>query len=215
MGTFKNLICTKTVYNYLDNGDIFTKISNKDLLFKKNDKKRKYRNTGKVALNNTKGTSIEERPKEIEKREEIGHWEIDLVIGQKGRKKAILTIVERKSRKLLCTFIKNKTQKEVIRAISRLARRVKGCFDQVFKTITSDNGVDFLDCSGIKKASRCVEVYYAHPYSSWERVSNENANRMLRRFIPKGTSSDKISEKKLKEYEDWINNYPSRILIFH
>ncbi|MDR1000552.1 MAG: IS30 family transposase, partial [Clostridiales bacterium] len=91
-------------------------------------------------------------------------------------------------------------------------KKVGGDFSEVFKSITADNGSEFLDSAGIKAASNCGEVYYAHPYSSWERGSNENGNRMLRRFIPKGTDLSDLTEKELQQYEDWVNNYPRRIL---
>jgi IS30 family transposase len=132
-------------------------------------------------------------------------------VGRQGTKPAILTLVERKTRKSLYVLIKNKTQKEVIGALRRLRKRVKGDFSAVFRTITADNGAEFLDSEGLKKAANCEEVYYAHPYSSWERGSNENGNRILRRFIPKGTDIGKISAKELQRIEDWVNNYPRRI----
>ncbi len=207
---FETSICTKTLYNYIER-EIFAGISNKDLLVKKEGRKRVYRKVRTVALNNTEGKSIDERPDEVETRAEQGHWEIDLVVGKQGTKPAILTLVERKTRKSLYILVKNKTQKEVIAAIRRLKRRVKGDFSAVFKTITADNGSEFLDSEGIKRAAKCAEVYYAHPYCSWERGSNENGNRILRRFIPKGTDIGKITARELQRIEDWVNNYPRRI----
>jgi len=204
-------ICTKTVYNYIEMG-IFREVTNKDLWVKKNgDKKRAYKKTRTVALNNRKGRSISERPQEIEERSEQGHWEIDLVVGRQGTKAAILTLVERKTRKSLYVLLKNKTQKEVIAAIKRARRRVGGNFSEVFKTITADNGSEFLDGESIRKAANCEEVYYAHPYSSWERGSNENGNRILRRFVPKGIDIARLTAKELERIEDWVNNYPRRI----
>lgn len=208
---FKTSICTKTVYNYIDKG-IFREVTNKDLWVKRNgNKKRKYNKICTVALNNKKGKSITERPKAAEDRSEKGHWEIDLVIGQKGTKPVILTLVDRKTRKSIYILVKNKTQKEVIKAIKRARKRVGGEFGHVFKTITADNGSEFLDSEGIKKAANCDEIYYAHPYSSWERGSNENGNRILRRFVPKGTDIGKLSNKELQRIEDWVNNYPRKI----
>ena len=208
---FKTSICTKTVYNYIDQG-IFAGVSNKDLWVKKTKKKRNYRKIREVALNNRNGKSISERPEQIEDRTEKGHWEIDLVVGKQGTKPVILTLVERVTRKSLYVIAQNKTQEEVVRAIERARKRASGNFDDVFKTITADNGSEFLDSEAIKRASRCKEVYYAHPYSSWERGSNENGNRMLRRFVPKGTDIGKITEQELAKIELWINNYPRRIL---
>ena len=123
-----------------------------------------------------------------------------------------MTLVERKSRKSLYVLIKNKTQKEVIAALKKLHKRVGGDFSSVFKTITADNGSEFLNFEEMKNAANVGEIYYAHPYSSWERGSNENGNKLLRRFIPKGTNLNNITEDELQRYEDWVNNYPRRIL---
>lgn len=207
---FETSICTKTVYNYIENG-IFANISNKDLWVKKNGKQRKYNKIHTVALNNKNGKSISERPEKANTREEIGHWEIDLVVGKQGTKPVVLTLVERKSRKSLYVLVKNKTQTEVIKAIKRARKRAGGNFDDVFKSITADNGSEFLNSEAIKKAAKCGEVYYAHPYSSWERGSNENGNRILRRFIPKGTDISSVSKEQLMQYENWVNNYPRKI----
>ena len=206
-------ICTKTLYNYIDRG-IFAGISNKDLWVKKDGKHRGYQKIRTVALNNRNGKSISERPKEADDRTEQGHWEIDLVVGKQGTRPVILTLVERLSRKSIYVLVKNKTQKEVIAAIKKARRRVGGNFDDVFKTITADNGSEFLDSEAIKKAAKCGEVYYAHPYSSYERGSNENGNRILRRFVPKGTDIGKLTAKELQRIEDWVNNYPRKILAY-
>ena len=208
---YRTSICTKTLYNYIDAG-IFYEISNQDLWMKKNGKKRSHKKIRTIALNNKRGKSIEERPKKANDRTEQGHWEIDLVLGKQGSKPAILTLVERKSRKSLYILVRNKSQREVIAAIRRARKRVGGNFKDVFKSITADNGSEFLDSEAIKKAAKCGEVYYAHPYSSWERGSNENGNRILRRFVPKGSDISKITVKQLQRIEDWVNNYPRRIL---
>lgn len=208
---YKTTICTKTVYNYIDKG-IFREVTNKDLWVKKDGvRKRDYKKIRKVALNNRDGRSITERPREADERTEQGHWEIDLVVGKQGTKPAVLTLVERKTRKSLYVLVRNKTQQEVIRAVSRARKRTGGDFSEVFKTITADNGSEFLDSGAIKEASGCWEVYYAHPYSSWERGSNENGNRILRRFIPKGTDIGRLTDEELQRIEDWVNNYPRKI----
>jgi len=210
-GGFKTMICTRTLYTYIDDR-LFLGISNKDLLIKKDGAKRPYRKVGKVALNNRSGKSIEKRSKAANERLERGHWEIDLVVGKHGTKPAILTLVERVTRKLICLLLANKTQSEVLAALRRISKKHGGDFSEVFKSITADNGSEFLDHEGIKTASRCSEVYYAHPYASYERGTNENTNRMLRRFIPKGTDLGAIHEEELQRYEDWINNYPRKKL---
>ena len=79
-----------------------------------------------------------------------------------------------------------------------------------------DNGREFLDWEAIEKSVISKEtrtlVYFAHPYSSWERGTNENQNRMIRRFIPKGTDISKLSDKDIETIEKWMNNYPRKIL---
>jgi IS30 family transposase len=208
---FETSVCTKTLYNYIDRG-IFAGISNCDLWVKKNGAKRGYKKVRSAALNNRDGKSITERPREADERTELGHWEIDLVVGKQGTKPVILTLVDRKSRKSLYVLAENKTQAAATAALKKAAKRAKGDFEGVFKTITADNGSEFLDGEAMKKAAKCGEVYYAHPYSSWERGSNENGNRILRRFIPKGTDIGAITDAELKRIEDWVNSYPRRIL---
>lgn len=211
---FDTSICTKTIYNYLDK-EIFLGISNKDLWIKKDRKKRKYRKI-RPATNNKKGTSISERPIEIEKREQVGHWEIDTVVGKREASSVLLVLTERSTRQELIFKIKSKTQEQVIKVLDRLERRYGSNFSKIFKTITSDNGSEFLDFEGmessIKKEGKRTKIYYAHPYCSWERGTNENINRMIRRFIPKGADISKYSTKEIERIQHWINNYPRRIL---
>ena len=203
-------ICVKTLYNYIDQ-QLFLSITSEDLAYQKKRGSRASRSRRTIAWNNRDGKSIDERPEAVNSREEFGHWEIDLVVGRKGTKRVILTLVERQTRKSLYILVKNKSQKEVIQALRRLQRRVKGDFTQVFKSITADNGSEFLDGEGMKRAAKCSEVYYAHPFSSWERGSNENGNRMLRRFLPKGMDFSTLKPKELQRIEDWVNNYPRKI----
>ena len=210
---FRVSICTKTVYNMIERGD-FLRLSNKDLAVKRDEKKRKYKRVRKVALNNIGGRSIEERPPEIEKREEYGHWEMDCVEGS-GRG-CLLVMTERKSREQIVIKITAKTQACVKAALNWLERKYKGAFREKFKSITMDNGCEFLDMTGletscIKKNARRTTCYYAHPYSAWERGTNENQNKLIRRFVPKGSDIDKLTREDVKRIENWMNNYPRRI----
>lgn len=214
---FKSSFCTKTLYNYIDSG-LFLRLTNKDLPVKKDGKKRTYRKT-KVALKNLKGTSIEERPEGIESREEYGHWEMDCVVGGQNKGKAVLLVLsERKSREEIIFKMTGKTQDCVKKAIDSLEKRYGyDQFTNTFKTITVDNGSEFLDYKGIetsvkRKGRLRTKVFYAHPFSSWERGTNENTNKLIRRFIPKGSSIDEISKSMIKYIENWLNNYPRRKL---
>ena len=211
---FETSICVKTVYNYLDN-NLFLKITNKDLPVKKTKKKRNHKKIRK-ALNNTRGTSIADRPKEVDDRKEIGHWEMDTVVGSKGTKNVLLVLSERVTRKELIFKIPSKSQGSVVNALDKFERKLGSRFAKIFKTITCDNGCENLDFEGIERSvlrnDYRTKVYYAHPYSAWERGTNENINKMIRRFIPKGTDISKYTKKEINRIEHWINNYPRKIL---
>jgi len=213
---FEGMVCAKTLYNYVDKG-IFVGITNKDLLRKGKRKKQKYKKV-RVSVNNRLGKSIEERPEEIEKRKEYGHWEGDCVVSGKDKGKAVLlTLSERKSREEKIYKLKRGTKEEVQKMLNKLEKEYSKDFKGKFKSITFDNGAEFLDWekmekSVLKAGEKRTQIYYAHPYSSWERGTNENQNGMIRRFIPKGSDISKVSEKEIKEIEKWMNNYPRKIL---
>ena len=213
---FEAEICTKTLYNYIDRGDVFLTLTNKDLPVKREGKKRDYKKV-KIAHKNLKGTSIEERPPKVEDRKEYGHWEMDCVVGKKeGGGAVLLVLSERSRREEIIIKMPDKTQESVVASLDRLERKYGKEFKEKFKTMTVDNGSEFLDYKGIERSIRNdgmkrVNLYYAHPYSSWERGTNENINKMIRRFIPKGTDINKISNARIKFIENWINSYPRRI----
>ena len=107
----------------------------------------------------------------------------------------------------------------VVAALDRLERIYGAAFYEIFKTITVDNGSEFADADGIERSARRKDakrttVYYCHAYSSCERGTNENINRMIRRQFPKGTDFDKVTAAEVKHVETWLNNYPREILGF-
>lgn len=211
---FSTTVSYKTIYNYIDDG-LFPNLSNKHLPVKKEKKKRNYDHV-RTATNNKKGTSISERPKSIETREEYGHWEMDTVVGAKGSKTVLLVFTERKTLQEIIRRIPSKSEYYVVKEIDKIERKLGSKkFREQFKTITCDNGCENLDFEGIERSCLTnmprTKVYYAHPYSAWERGSNENANKFIRRFIPKGADISRFSIKKIKLIEHWINNYPRRI----
>jgi len=203
----------KTIYNYIDE-NLFPHLTNKHLPVKKNGKKRDYDKI-RTATNNAKGTSISERPKEIETREEYGHWEMDTVVGKKEGKEVLLVFTERKINQEIIRKISSKSEYAVVKEIDKLERKMcSQKFKETFKTITCDNGCENLDFEGIERSiiggEKRTKVYYAHPYSSWERGSNENANKLIRRFIPKGVDIGEFSHERIQMIEHWINNYPRK-----
>ena len=213
-GKFNTTISYKTIYNYIDAG-LFPNLTNKHLPVKKETKKRKHDKV-RSAINNSKGTSISKRAESAEKREEFGHWEMDTVVGKKGTKEVLLVLTERKTRQEIIRKIKSKSQYCVVKEIDKIERKMGAKkFRETFKTITCDNGCENLDFEGIERSAlikrKRTKVYYAHPYSAWERGSNENANKLIRRFIPKGADIGKFSHERIKMIEHWINNYPRRL----
>ena len=211
---FKNMVCEKTLYNYVNSG-LFLDCSRQDLPMPRKPKKEKARR--KVALKNKNARSISERKEEIDKREEFGHWELDTVVSGHPGKECLLVFTERQTRHELLYKLKGKLQTEVVDVINSIEKKLgTETFRNIFKTITMDNGVEFLDIDGIEKSindesEKRTETYYCHPYSSWERGSNENANKLIRRFIPKGADISKYSDDDIKMIENWINNYPRRM----
>lgn len=205
-GEFKKeeMVCTKTLYNYVDAGIMNVKNIDLPEKVRRRTKKRPYAKRYK----RTDGRSIEERAEQVNKRKEFGHWEIDLVIGKKDKEdNVLLTLTERK------------TRKEIIRKINgKSVEAVQECLDQIMKelppkalkSITSDNGQEFSHLYDIEE--RGIKVYYAHPYSSYERGQNENTNGIIRRFIPKGVEIKKFSKDKIRKIENWINTMPRRNL---
>lgn len=213
---FNTTLCKATIYSYIDKG-IFLNLTNKDLPVKRTVK-RDY-NKSRVAKKNVKGRSIEERAKEILNRDEFGHWEMDTVYSGKGKGKACLLVLsERMLRLERIIKIPDRTQKSVVSALNRLERTLGyDDFTATFKTITCDNGVEFLDFEGIEnsvyqKGQKRTTVYYCHPFCSGERGTNENINRMIRRKIPKGESIEPYTDNEIQTIEDWVNNYPRKIL---
>jgi len=208
---FQTSLCYKTIYNYFDMG-LFLNASCDDLPVKCKAAKAKKKES-RVALNNRSGRSIDERPEELLERKTYGHWEMDTVVSAKDTgKSCLLVLSERMTREEIIIKIRNKKTSSVVRALDRLEKELgKKKFREKFKTITCDNGVEFLDSKGIEKGGRTV-LYYCHPYSSYERGTNENINRMIRRFFPKGTNFDLVTPKQVAMVQDWINNYPRKIL---
>jgi len=212
----KTLICTKTLYNYIDK-EVFEGVANYSLWEKRKRRKRKYKQVSRISLKNKGSRSIEERPEKVNNRLEYGHWEGDSIVGvRNGKKDGLFTLSERMSREQIIVKIKSLTQDSIKAALDRLEITYNSSFKEKFKSITLDNGREFLDWESIEQSvlngKKRTLVYFAHPYSSWERGTNENQNKMIRRFIPKGTDISKLSDREIKKIEEWMNNYPRKIL---
>ena len=205
----EEMVCTKTLYNYIDLGllnikncDLPEKISRNTKTSRKHENKRKL------------GKSIEERPDDVETREEFGHWEIDSVIGQKTNgEPQVMTIVERKCRMAFWVKIKDHSAEAIDEALQQLIDGFGDKYKEVFKSITGDNGSEFGNLSQLEEHG--ISVYFTHPYTSCEKGTNECHNRMLRRFIPKGKSIGDYDADDIMFFADIIHNLPRRILHYH
>ena len=204
-----------TIYKYIDAG-VFLRLTNKSLPMggKKKQKHDKVR-----PARAPKGDSIEDRPEEIDKREEPFHWEMDSVVSAKegGSKKRFLTMTERTSRADLMFLMPDGTMASVVAVLDMLEKKLGSFnFRRIFQTITVDNGSEFQDWEGMTRAvdgeGDRTHIYYCHPYSAYERGSNENGNRMIRRKVPKGTDFTGITEADTLRVQRWVNEYPRGIL---
>ncbi len=204
-------ISKTTLYRYIDN-DLFLTLTNKDLYIKRNKNKRKHKRVH--ACSAPSGMSIEQRPPVVSARSSFGHWEMDCVVGRRSSKNVLLVFTERLTRKELIYKIPDKTKTSVVKIIDRLQSRFGSSFSQVFKTITCDNGIEFVDAHGIqfdKSGNKRVDLYYCHPYTSCERGSNENQNRLIRKHYPKGCTFTRVTRSDIVRLENWINNYPRKL----
>ena len=185
-----------TIYYWIHKGHL--DLTKKDMLYP-----RKGRTTKKQASPNFKpaGKSIEERPEVINLRLELGHYEIDTVLLTRVRNKCLLVLTDRRSRHQIIRLIPNKSAEAVNQALKIVLKEFQ------IKSITTDNGTEF---SRLSEVFLEEHIYYAHPYSSWERGTNENHNRLIRRWLPKGTT--KTTPKEVAFIENWINNYPKKCL---
>ena len=149
---------------------------------------------------------ISQRPAYIEKRRSVGHWEIDTVVGGES-KDCVTTLVERKTGYALIGKLRNRNKFENSKRLKMLIRRVP---DQ-FKTITADNGSEYHDYASVEDATG-VKIYFATPYHSWERGSNENFNGLLRQYLPKRTTQAHITQGDCDRIAKRLNTRPRKRL---
>lgn len=177
------------------------------LLVRKKTRRRphkKRRGGGSKIINQV---SIDNRPEHIELRNEVGHWEGDLVIG-KNHKSAIGTIVERKTRFTLIIKLESKKADEIANQFSKILNKLNPIYK---KSMTYDNGIEMAKHQKITEKTG-MKIYFAHPYSSWERGTNENTNGLIRRYLPKGTNFNEIDIKQLMNIQEKLNNRPRKII---
>jgi len=207
--------CEKTLYNYIERG-LIEGVSVRDL-----PNRGKRRSGAKAARRYSRAgcalRSISNRPEWINDRSECGHWEIDTVKSRAGTTaECALTLTERKTRAEIIRKMPNGEAASVIAELDKIEGELgMDVFRKLFRSITADGGSEFLDFDGMEKSADGSErtvLYFAHPYCAGERGTNENHNRIFRRFYPKGTDFSRLPPVLFTEVQDWMNRYPRRIL---
>jgi len=201
------LISHETIYRHVwadkqVGGDLYEHLRRQD---KKYDKRRNGKSTRGQIKNRV---SIDDRPAIVDEKSRIGDWEIDTVIG-KGHSGALVTIVERVTKMTLSAAVQSKRAEDVTNATIALLKPYK----DVVHTITADNGKEFAYHQKISGALS-ADVYFAHPYSSWERGLNENTNGLLRQYFPKSTDFKKVSRSAVDHAVKRLNGRPRKDLGF-
>lgn len=193
-------ICEKTTYKYIREG-LMEGVGEKDLA--REGGRRKGAGPAKRHSHaDNAARSIEYRPREAQGRLLAGHWEGDTVVSGAGKGGGLLTLTERKSRYEIIRPLADRSAASVLKAL--------------FRTITFDNGSEFskaraMEGSSLTRGDR-TRVFYAHPYRSSERGTNENHNAIVRRFFPKGCALGNMVRTKARRAQDWMNTCPRRIL---
>lgn len=211
----KTHLCTQTIYNYINKG-VFLNVDRTNLIYNKTHKKEEVKNR-RPSLKMLGAKTIEDRPKYICKRNQYGHWELDTVYSGKDKSKnCLLVLTERMTRQEIIRKLPDRTAQSVVDAINKIEKELTtDKFKTIFKTITCDNGVEFTKHKEIEtsciNSTRRTYLYFCHAFCSSERGSNENANKLIRKFIPKSADIGNYSDEQIKEIEDNINNYPRKL----
>jgi IS30 family transposase len=198
-------ISHETIYRYVwkdraDGGELYRHLRGARKLRRK--RHNSYDSRGRLAGKR----HISERPAAVEKRRRIGHWEVDTVVGQ-GSKDCVVTLVERKTGYAFVGKLADRRQLGMSRRLRRLIARAPA----FFQTITSDNGTEFHDYRTVEQATG-VRFYFATPYHSWERGSNENFNGLLRQYLPKRASQARLTQRGCDAIATSLNTRPRKRL---
>ena len=197
------ILSFKTIYQWLYQG----RLNRGDLnaLRQKGKRRKPVETRGKFAV----GQSIADRPEEVKSRETFGHWELDTVASGRGQSKGCFaTFLERKSRLYTAIKMPDRSAASMEKAITQVRTAMPA---QAFKTATTDRGKEFA-CYESVREKLGLSLYFADPYCSWQRGSNENANGLLREFYPKKTDLAIVDAKQLIKNLFLINSRPRKCL---
>ncbi len=198
-------ICHETIYRYIyynksRGGRLYKHLRHKNKKY--HNRSNSYQRRGIIIDR----VSIDKRPKIVERKNRIGDFEIDTVIGR-HHIGALVTVVDRKSKFTLIKKVESKQAKEVTKALVEMLLPLK----PITKTITSDNGKEFAYHKQVSEALD-TSFYFAHPYSSWERGLNEHTNGLIRQYLPKKTEFAQVSKEEIITIQDKLNHRPRKVL---
>lgn len=195
-------ISFKTIYNWIYSG-LIDKVTSKNLR-RKGKKRRSQEKRGKF-----NGKSIKERDTNINDRITLGHWEGDTIVSSRGKSKScLITLVERVSRFTLAILVRNRTTKVINKNISHYLSILP---KNIVKTITFDRGKEFSNWQQLEK-NLDVKIYFANPYSPWQRGTNENTNGLIREKFPKKFNFSKTCKNEVHNFILSLNQRPKKIL---
>ena len=201
------MVCTRTLYNEVWAGNLDLSVTELPEAMKRKQHKDSKPREHKKSF----GTDISQRPEIAALRIEEGHWEGDTVVGKRAGKEAVvLSLLEKKTENYIAIQIPGKDADSVLNAMQSLREEFGDKFSQVFKTITVDNGSEFSTFSLVENWGSAV--YFAHPYTSWERPQNERHNGLFRAFVPKGASIESFSPEYILSAADELNGRPRKKL---
>lgn len=199
----RDAVSFKTIYRWIYAGRLVRGVL--QVLRHKGKRQKPAETRGKFAI----GRTISDRPKEVRSRETFGHWELDTVVSGRGKSKGcVATLIERKTRLYTAVLMPDRTALSMEIALGvAISQYPTG----TFLTATADRGKEFA-CYAHLETTHNLHVYFADPYSSWQRGSNENANGLLREFFPKGTDLARVYDDDLAHSLDLINHRPRKCL---
>jgi len=197
----KGKLCFKTIYRWVYEGKIDGVTAVK---LRRKGKKRTCRNL----VLYSKGTSIRKRPREVYKRKTFGHWELDTVVSGKTKGACLATFIERKTRLYTAVKMPDRTSGSMEAAIKQVYNSLPS---KAFITATTDRGGEFACFKEIETDLK-IKLYFADPYCSHQRGSNEYGNGLLREFYPKGTNLGNVCDDELERVLLLINNRPRKCL---
>ena len=201
------MVCTNTLYNEVWAGNLDLSVTElPEAMKRKRHKDSKPREHKKGY-----GKDIAQRPEIAALCIEEGHWEGDTVVGKKvGKQAVVLSLLEKKTENYIALHISGKDADSVLSAMQLLKEEFGNKFSQVFKTITVDNSPEFSGFAQVENWGS--QVYFAHPYTSWERAQNERHNGLFRAFVPKGVSIESFSPEYILSAADELNGHPRKKL---